>query len=329
MNQTVSPNKPEKININKPEINYILLSCCTCKRPKMLNETLESVFNLHLPADIKTEVLIVDNDSEQSAKNTVSAWQNKGITIHYIVELERGIAFARNKVLNEAIKLNSSHILFFDDDEVLTPDCLINHINLYNTNKDAYISSGPTVNKFMENFPKYITRHLVFKQNYTKKTGQQKEDCACGNVFFPVSVAKDYNLRFSTEYKYMGGEDGDFFYRASNLGFNIIWNKEAVIEEMVSKERANIPYILKKCYYNGYAGTLQRIKRFKNKNKKYYYLLRQIPVLILNLLILIPSIFLGPSIFYNILGIIYRTKGKIDACITCKSINFYENIYGR
>ena len=230
----------ENTAILKPEVSFVLLSCCTCKRPQMLNETLKSIFDLHLPKNIKTEILIVDNDKDESAKDTVLNWQNKGITIYYTVEPERGIAFARNRVLTEAIKLNASHILFFDDDEVLTPDCLINHIDLYNTNKDAYISSGPTVNKFMENFPKYITRHLVFKQKYTKKTGQKKEDCACGNVFFPVSVAKDFNLRFSTEYKYMGGEDGDFFYRASSAGFNIIWNKEAVIEEMVTKEQISL-----------------------------------------------------------------------------------------
>ena len=308
--------------VSKPEISFVLLSCCTCKRPKMLNETLKSIFNLNLPQNIKIEILIVDNDKEESAKETVSVWKNKNIPLHYIVETERGIAFARNRVLNESIKLNASHILFFDDDEVLTPGCLLNHINLYNSNKEVYISSGPTINKFMEDFPKYITRHLVFKQKYTKKTGQKKTDCACGNVFFPVSVAKDYNLRFSTDYKYMGGEDGDFFYRASLLGFNIIWNKEAVIEEMVTKERANIPYILKKCYYNGYAGTLQRIKRFKNKNKKFIYLLKQLPVLFINSLI-------GLSTFYNILGILFRTKGKIDACIKSSPITFYDKIYGK
>ncbi len=328
MNKDIITPENYKNDLQKPEVTFVLLSCCTCKRPIMLNETLKSIFNLNLPQNIKTEILIVDNDKEESAKDTVLNWQNKSIKLNYTVEPERGIAYARNKVLNEAIKLNASHILFFDDDEILNEDCLLEHIKLYQTNSDAYISSGPTLNKFMGDFPNYIKNHLVFKQKYTKKTGQKKTDCACGNVFFPVCIAKDFNLRFSAEYRFMGGEDGDFFYRASMLGFNIIWNKEAVIEEMVPKERANIPYILKKCYYNGYAGTIQRIKRFKNNNKRFFYLLKQLPVLFINCIILFPSIFLGPSTFYNILGIIFRTKGKIDASIKANPITFYDKIYG-
>ena len=313
----------------KTKIEFVCLACCTCKRPKMRKETLKSINDLIVPDDIRIEAVIIDNDNESSAKSTVEEFKSiTNIPIHYKIEKERGISNARNSALEEIISLGASHILFFDDDEILDKNCLIEHIKLYKNNPNAIISSGPTINKFIDKLPSYITKHMVFKQRTTKKTGLIREYCACGNVFFPVSLIKDYNLRFSKEYTFMGGEDGDFFKRAFALGFTIVWNNEAIIYEMVSKSRGNINWILKKCYYNGYAGTMLKIKNEKDNIKKFFIMSRQICVLIINSIILIPSIIFGLTNFLNILGIIIRTKGKIDAIIKTKPIDFYRNISG-
>ena len=313
----------------KTKIEFVCLACCTCKRPKMLKETLKSINDLIVPDDIRIEAVIIDNDNESSAKSTVEEFKSiTNIPIHYKIEKERGISNARNRVLEEVIKLGASHILFFDDDEILDKNCLIEHIKLYENNQNAIISAGPTINNFIDKLPSYITKHMVFKQKTSKKTGQIIDHCACGNVFFPVSLIKDYNLRFSKEYIFMGGEDGDFFKKASTLGFTIVWNNEAIIYEMVSKSRGNINWILKKCYYNGYAGTMLKIKDEKDNIKKFFIMSKQIGVLIINSIILLPSLFLGLTTFFNVLGTITRTKGKIDAIIKTKPIDFYRNISG-
>lgn len=318
-----------KYNNIKTHVEFVCLACCTCKRPKMLKETLKSINDLIAPNDIRIEAVIIDNDNEASAKSTVEEFKSiTNIPIHYKIEKERGISNARNRALEEVIKLGASHILFFDDDEILDKNCLTEHIKLYKNNPNAIISSGPTINKFIDKLPSYITKHMVFKQRTTKKTGLIREYCACGNVFFPVSLIKDYNLRFSNEYVFMGGEDGDFFKKASALGFTIVWNNEAIIYEMVSKSRGNINWILKKCYYNGYAGNMLKFKNEKNKIKKYLFILKQIIVIAINSIILIPALFFGLTAFFNILGTITRTKGKIDAIIETKPIDFYRNIYG-
>ncbi len=313
----------------KKKIDFVCLTCCTCKRPKMLQETLNSLKMLVIPSNIKVEIVIVDNDSEESAKAIIDEIKySMNIPIHYKVEKQRGLSNARNKAIEEVIELGASHILFFDDDEILDKNCLIEHVNLYENNKEAIISAGPTINKFIDKLPSYITKHMVFKQRTSKKTGQIIAHCACGNVFFPVSLIKDYNLRFSKEYTFMGGEDGDFFKRAFALGFTIVWNNEAIIYEMVSKSRGNINWILKKCYYNGYAGTMLKIKNEKDNIKKFFIMSKQIGVLIINSIILLPSLFLGLTTFFNVLGTITRTKGKIDAIIKTKPIDFYRNISG-
>ena len=315
--------------INKPNIDFVLISVCTCKRPKMLENALLSSSLLNLPNNVKVELLVIDNDSEMSAKQIVYKFMEKSkLKIHYILAPERGISNARNKVLDSAIVLGASHILFFDDDELLTPDVLMEHIKIYETVSNAYIVSGPTPNKFDDKYPNYIKKHMVFKQKTTKKTGLVRENCAAGNVFFPVSVAKDYGLRFSSEYVFMGGEDGDFFSKASKLGYTIVWCNEAIIEEVVPPARATVSYILKKCYYNGYAGSQARFKEDKTLFHKLLYMIKTLVVLILNCLFVLPSLLLGLTGFFNALGNVSKTLGKISGAIKDNPYNFYEVIYG-
>ena len=55
----------------KTEIEFVLISCCTCKRPHMLSVALQSVSGLNFCENIKVELLVVDNDENESAKTVV------------------------------------------------------------------------------------------------------------------------------------------------------------------------------------------------------------------------------------------------------------------
>jgi succinoglycan biosynthesis protein ExoM len=320
--------KGEVPEFKKP-VEFVLLSICTCQRPNMLRDCLLSANLLKVPDSIKVEILVIDNDENQTAKNVVETVKNDvKFPIHYEVENERGLAKARNKMLEEAIKIGASHILCIDDDEICTEDVLEQHIKTYNENSNAVIISGRTINKFDESYPNYIKNHMVFKQKTSKKTGLVRDNCAAGNVFFPITLVKDYNLRFSEKYKFMGGEDGEFFNRASKLGFVIVWCNESIIYEVVPPARANMKYILEKCYYNGYSGAFGRFKTSQNPTKRFFYGLKNFLVLIFDVITLFPSLLFGISAFCNALGRCFRTAGKINASFKNIPLNFYEKIYG-
>ena len=313
----------------KQSVEFVCLACCTCKRPIMLEKSLASVSKLIIPQGIRIELVIIDNDEQESAKNTVEEIRKDiKIPLHYVVQKERGLSKARNTAIEEVIKLGATHILFFDDDEILDEKCLSEHIKLYQNSEKAIISTGPTTTIFIDELPNYITKNIVFKQKTSKKTGQVINHSACGNVFFPVSIVKEHNLRFSSEYVFMGGEDGDFFQKAFNLGYIILWNNDAIIYEMVSKSRGNLRWIFKKCYYNGYAGNLLKFKNEKSYLKKLLFIFKHVLVICVNIVLLIPSLLFGLPTFFNLVGIIIRTKGKIDAIIKTKPIDFYRNISG-
>lgn len=319
--------KYNSLKIRKPEIKFVLIALCTYKRPKMLKNALESIENIIYPQDIKTEILVIDNDVNKSALNVVQNFEKKTkFKIHYKIEEKRGLSFARNKVLKEAISLEASHLLFFDDDERLNSNCLNSHINYYQNTPNAFIISGPTQNCFSDKCPNFIKKNIIFKQNTSRKTGDIRKNCATGNVFFPVNIVTDHGLMFSEEYIFMGGEDGDFFTKASNLGFTIVWNNDGIIYEDVPTARTKLNYLLKKSYYNGYSGAFSRIKQ-KKKQKKLYFI-KNFFILILNCLLILPSFFTGMTNLLNIIGICARTVGKLDGIRKNKPYDFYKNIYG-
>ena len=57
---------PELSRTKKSAITYILIGCCTYKRPAKLKTLLENLQKINYPKDIKTEILIADNDIEKS-----------------------------------------------------------------------------------------------------------------------------------------------------------------------------------------------------------------------------------------------------------------------
>ena len=77
-------------NIEKPvktKIDFVLLSLCTCKRPLMLKEALLSINSLKIPENVRVEVLVIDNDENETAKSCIAEISKElKCKIHYLVE---------------------------------------------------------------------------------------------------------------------------------------------------------------------------------------------------------------------------------------------------
>ena len=225
-------------NVNNYEIKYVLLACCTYNRPSLLEKSLLSIKKLCIPKEIKVEVLVVDNDVEASADSVVQSFSNQsGFKTHYVIEKNRGLAFARNKILDVAKELGVTHIMIFDDDEIFLEDSLISHINLSSSFSEEIVSSGCCINTFDEKTPKFIKNNLIYKKKTTKVNKSLKSSCATDNLFLPMSIIKKHNLKFSNEFIFMGGEDIDFTNKIHNLGYKIVQNNDSILYEPVIKNR--------------------------------------------------------------------------------------------
>ncbi len=314
-------------NIDSTKIKYIIIACCTYKRTYSLSRTIESLGNLNLPNKIKTEILVVDNDENQSAKNIVKKYQKSlKITLRYVTERQLGLANVRNRALKEAISLNATHLAFIDDDEVADKNWLLSHVDFYNENKDISVCSGPTFSKFEKSYPKYITESHVFKKATSKKDGQTRKSCATGNVFFSLEIVKSNNIYFLKEFNYIGGEDGDFFARIYQQGYKIGWNNYAITYEFIDESRANLPWIFNRSYSNGYSGAIVKFKNDKNVLNRLYYILEKILLVPINVVIVIFSILWGITAFFNCICLTLRNLGKLIGAIGLDPVIYFKRV---
>lgn len=97
------------------EVNYVPFSVvvCTRARPESLARCLASVERLSYAGPV--EVVVVDNDSVDSARSTVAALKNRAaFPVHYVHEPRAGLSNARNRGVQAA---RHDHVAFLDDDE--------------------------------------------------------------------------------------------------------------------------------------------------------------------------------------------------------------------
>lgn len=316
-------------NSLKTKITHISLALCTFKRPNIFSKCLETIAQLHLPSNIAVSLVIIDNDEEASAKELVNSFRDKiNIDIYYFIESKRGLANARNRLIQECVNLGASHIAMFDDDILLPKNWLINYFDYYRQNEEAVIITAASYSKFTSKPPKYIEKNDLFKCSTTKKTGMIRKDAASGNVFFPISIITELGLNFNSEYVFMGGEDGKFFEEASNKGAVIVWCNECYNYELNGTDKINIAWILKRSRYNGFSAAKNTIKRKQGNFAKNIYIIRQTASFVINCIVLPLSIFAGITGFINMLGFTAKSLGRLQGSIAKTTLNYYEKVYG-
>ena len=319
---TIYKNKSNKNISEKLSVSYVMICCCTYKRPEKLERLLNNLSNINYQKNIKTEILVVDNDKEKSAEKVVSKFSQR-LCIHYVSEKQKGLSNARNAALRESMNYGASHIAFIDDDEIADINWLVNHIEFYQKFEDIYISSGPTYKRFENNYPSYIINNTVFATHSSKKLGDYKKTCASGNVFFPLNIIKDSNTYFSKDFNFSGSEDTDFFSRLSKNGYIIGWNYNAVNFELINDERANIKWILNRAFHNGYSVSLTRFLNQKNFYKRLFYIIEKIFTLLMNFIIIIFSIPFGITKFLNSVTRFVKNFGKFLGAILLERRSYY------
>ena len=98
---------------------YASVSVCICTRNRAgsLANTIESVLKSKLRSDRSVELIIIDNDSDDSTKDVVEKFQNTAFPMRYIVEKRLGLSAARNC----AVATSNSDVLMFTEDDVIVP----------------------------------------------------------------------------------------------------------------------------------------------------------------------------------------------------------------
>lgn len=230
--------------------NHISVCICTYKRPQMLSFLLDKLQNQDTGNLFTYSAVVIDNDSNQSAKDTVSYWQEKSaIQIDYFCEPRQNIALARNMAVEKA---NGDFITFIDDDEFPERSWLINLLKTQKKYNAAGVL-GPVVPHFEVEPPQWMIKSKICERPryLTGTVFKNSLKTRTGNVLFSKKLFIDQKEPFNPKFGLTGGEDVDFFGRMIKKRFIFVWCDEACVYEIVEQDRFEKKFYIKRALLSG------------------------------------------------------------------------------
>lgn len=287
--------------------HHITVCICTYKRPELLTNLLSSLEYQNTNNLFTYSVVVVDNDSAESAKSTIEAYSIKShMGIHYYVEPIKNIALARNRaVRNSKGKL----IAFIDDDESPINDWLLHLYRTYRRYRANGIL-GPVKPHFNDEPPKWIIKGKIFERK-SFDTGiviKNYRDTRTGNVLLSKDLFNNKKNYFNPDFGRTGGEDVDFFKRMIYKGYIFLWCNEAVVYETVSADRWRKSYLLKRSLLQGKMGI-----RMQSTSEKTIGIIKSLFAFVIYTLTLPFLFFFGNHVFMKYMIKYFYHIGKLAA----------------
>jgi len=229
----------------------ISVAICTWNRASLLRQTLEQFRQLHVPAHVTLDLIVVDNNSTDSTKHVVNEFVG-ALPIRYEFEREPGLSPARNKALDVT---RAELLLFTDDDVLVAPNWLAACVAAYEQYPDAGAFGGPIFPWFpVQPDPVLSAAFPMLARgfcgtNYERTLGPLDEELSPigANMAFRVAAVGD--LRFDPrhgpkEAEHRGGGDElDFIERLRQRGHQVIWVPDMVLRHYVDPSRMTLEYL--------------------------------------------------------------------------------------
>jgi succinoglycan biosynthesis protein ExoM len=242
---------PRKQNLPTVEHRQQISVCiCTFKRPALLRRLLNALQAQVTEGLFDVHVIVVDNDSQASARDTVAgSAPTARMPVTYDIEPEQNIALARNRAVAHA---RGDFVAFIDDDEFPGPDWLL---LLWRTllSHQAQGALGPVKPHFDAPPPQWVVRG-AFCERPSHATGTmltEPRQTRTGNVLLRSQALTEEAGPFDARFGRTGGEDVDFFSRRLAKGDRFVWCHEAPVFESVPPERMTRGYFLRRALLRG------------------------------------------------------------------------------
>lgn len=277
----------------------VSICIATYKRQDLLNQLILSLQALkfdHSPVP-DVEIVIVDNDSNGSARDIVAHWQgNSRWPIHYDLEARSGVTYTRNRTIENAAA-DSDFIAIIDDDEQACPEWL-ESLLMTQAQYQADIVGGPIVPVFQaKNVPDWIHRGQFFSPPpYT--TGQELHVAFTNNVLLPAPYLKQMPQVFDERFAVGGGEDTHLFMRLHQAGLKIVWSAEAIAYESIPASRTTFQWLLRRNYWGWSIYSLVERELYPQFKILVTRICKGLGLIVLGVCALIPNLFRGKHHFY-------------------------------
>lgn len=238
-------------------LTHICFGICTRQRPILLTQCLESIADLDMPDHSHLAIVIVDNDDTPSAQGLVEDFQRANPThdVYYLHEKRTGIAIARNAILRHARQHLSDWIVMLDDDQRVPHSWLVDMFKAQHDTGADVVKSAVTYH-----YPDPLPR-WAFPRTEPHRWKLDAKVTATNGVLFSAALIdpRDYNLSFREIYNFSGGEDCDFFKRASIAGAKIVHTPNATAIEIMPPSKLGFWAQARRHFHQGWNGAQRNV----------------------------------------------------------------------
>ncbi|MFZ5437829.1 MAG: glycosyltransferase family 2 protein [Patescibacteria group bacterium] len=219
----------------------------THNRPQLLKKCLAS---LHQQLTKDTELIVVDNYPQKTAKNIVSNFKN---TI-YLFEKNTGLSFARNTGWKKA---NGKYVAYIDDDSIADSNFVGSILN--------FIKKEPKIEAFGGSYSRHSNKKIPFwfPESYgTMNNGKTVKKLIIGSewlsgtsMIFKKSLLKDIN-GFNNKLGMIGnkvsyGEETDLLIRLSLAGIPIYYDPKIKVSHFLADKKINLIWLIQDAFRRG------------------------------------------------------------------------------
>jgi succinoglycan biosynthesis protein ExoM len=225
----------------------------TFRRPDYLRRALSSLFAQRGVAGRMTQIVVVDNDPEGTARNLVATLAGLSpCELIYRHEPTPGVATARNSGLRAT---DAPLIAFLDDDEKASPHWLSALLEIQ-AQTGADVVFGPIRGRVPDGTG-WTTPYLerFFGRSGSDRSGLINRAYGCGNSLLLRATALPGPSPFNTAADEIGGEDDLLFQALQDRGGRFAWAAEAWVDEFAPAHRANLAYALRRAFTYGQGPT--------------------------------------------------------------------------
>ncbi len=236
----------------------LCVAICTRERPRLLRTCLDSVCAQAVPDWVSAEIVVVENHDRETSRGVCEEVEREtGWKVHYVLETELGIPFARDRCGVFAADAGFDRVLYIDDDEVALPNWLATMVEATKTHPGE-VHYGRVIYTYPPGTPDWMIPKQVNKRPHGTVLGKAEGH----NTLVDTCVFKEKSdgglaLHFDMALRFTGGSDTDFFTRVHDVGGKIVWIPDAVVEELVPESRTRLGWQLVRTFR--VAGNISRL----------------------------------------------------------------------
>ena len=230
----------------------VAVGLLTFRRPDQLSsglpEVTAQVEALASKTGVPSEVIVVDNDPEESARKYVLGYATDHPSVRYVAEPTPGIATARQRCLDEA--RGADLLQFIDDDETPADGWLLSMVTTWNRFGEPAAVAGCVRPQYQSPPSRFVEEGGFFvRREYP--TGERLSVIRSGNLLLDLRQIRRLGLSFDTRLGLRGGEDTVLTRQLTARGGQIVFCAESIVYDLVPDDRNQRSWVLRRAWHQG------------------------------------------------------------------------------